>query len=99
MQHLAQVAKSKGVAIESLLDLPSIPPEFEHLWDWYLELYSGQVGRVTFTELKNWSELMLVSLTTEEVTILRSIDEERILVANKENARKNNKSPGPGRQR
>lgn len=58
---------------EELAYIRNGPPEgTEYLLDWYCELRGGEY--LTFTEIRNWTELMNIELTPEEVDVLKQLD-------------------------
>jgi hypothetical protein len=50
-----------------------MPEELQYLWEWYLELRNVE-GALTFTEIRNWTELTKQPLLAWEVDLLRAID-------------------------
>lgn len=44
----------------------------EYLWDWFLEMRSGEP--LTYTEIKSWAELTLQKLMPWEVEVMRLLD-------------------------
>lgn len=70
--HLEQVEKTTGRRPKKLLDQPDCPQELNYIWEWYLEMRSGEL--LNFTEIKSWSELTNQQLLSWEVDILRTLD-------------------------
>lgn len=48
------------------------PESFIYLWQWYIEVKGSE--KLTYTELKNWSELTCVNVEPFEVEILKTLD-------------------------
>jgi hypothetical protein len=53
------------------LVLPELPAAVAHLWEWYLEIQTGE--RLTFGEIKAWAELTGREIAAHEAKALRSI--------------------------
>jgi hypothetical protein len=70
---LIQVWKTLGRKPKELEDQPELPEELQYLWEWFLELRSGE-GMLTFTEIRSWSELTKQPLLAWEVDLLRALD-------------------------
>lgn len=58
---------------QRLANLPEMPEEFRYLWGYYNELQTGEA--LTFTEIRNWSELTCRFITSKEVLILKRLDD------------------------
>jgi hypothetical protein len=70
--HLNQVWKTTGKKPNQLSEQPEFPEELRYIYDWYLEV--KDVKQLTFTEIKNWSELSRTNIMAWEVDILKNID-------------------------
>jgi hypothetical protein len=68
---LIQVEKTTGKKPDLLVQ-PEFSKELGYIWGWYLDMRSGEV--LTFTEIKNWSELTQQKLLAWEVDLIRTID-------------------------
>jgi hypothetical protein len=66
------VWKTLGRKPKELDEQPDFPEEFRYIWDWYLEMRSGDP--LTFTEIKSWSELTHQTLLAWEVDLVRTLD-------------------------
>ena len=64
--------KATGRVPEEIAQQPDLPHELVYLWDWYLEMRTGEP--LTFTEMYHWAKLTQTELGTWEVDLLRSID-------------------------
>lgn len=67
-----QVWKALGRKPKELADQPDFPEELRYIWDWYLEMRSGEP--LTFTEIKSWAELTQQTLLAWEVDLVRMLD-------------------------
>lgn len=56
----------------SELDQPEFPEELRYIWEWYLDLRTGE--SLTFTEISNWARLMRISVLSWEVDLLKTLD-------------------------
>jgi hypothetical protein len=54
------------------LDVPEPPEELMYIWEWWKEMLTND--RLTFSEIKAWSDLLLVQITPLEVEIVRRLD-------------------------
>jgi len=57
---------------QMLKDQPKLDPDWRYLVDWYVEVRGSE--QLTFTEIKNWSELACVNLAHWEVNIIKTLD-------------------------
>lgn len=67
-----QVWKSLGRKPKELAEQPDFPEELRYIWEWYLEMRSGEP--LTFTEIKSWAELTQQTLLAWEVDLVRTLD-------------------------
>jgi hypothetical protein len=67
------VHEKTGKMPQRLANLPEMPGELRYLWGYYNELQTGEA--LTFTEIRNWSELTCRNITSKEVLILKSLDD------------------------
>lgn len=80
---LEHLAKTRGKRPEGL-DGPRIPRAVWHVWEWFLELDrarpSGGMdpGRITFSEIKAWSELTGNKPRPHEIAMIRRLDDLRL---------------------
>jgi hypothetical protein len=51
--------------------LPDLPKRVEYVWDWYLEIANGE--RLTWQEIRSWSELCNKEVTTTEAEAIRKL--------------------------
>lgn len=72
--HLEQVGKTTGKFDERLNKQP--PPLFVYLWTIFTELHNTRKRdqSLSYCEIKAWSELSGISLTPEEVTTIKTLD-------------------------
>lgn len=56
------------------LDVPELPKEGAHVWEWFLELHSARSGPISFTEIKAWSELTGSLIEPWEVRAIKEMD-------------------------
>lgn len=67
-----QVWKTLGRKPKELEEQPDFPEELRYIWEWYLEIRTGDP--LTFTEIKSWAELTHQPLLVWEVDLLRTLD-------------------------
>lgn len=70
--HLKQVEKTLKRKPAQLADQPDFPKELSYIFDWFLELKSSD--RITYTEIRNWSELTYQFPLAWEVDVLKGLD-------------------------
>lgn len=70
--HLEQVYKTTGVKPAQLKAQPPFPEKLRYVYHWYLDV-RGSEG-VTWTELRNWSEMTHQKPLAWEVDLLRTLD-------------------------
>lgn len=74
-----QVERQTGQTPEDL-DGPEIPPQMEHLWEWFLELHGargyGHNGPqpISYGEIEAWASLCNKEPSQWEVKLLRRLD-------------------------
>lgn len=66
-----QVWKTLGRPPKELLDQPPFPEDIGYLWKWFLELQGS--AELTYTEIKNWSELTGREILAWEVDVLKAL--------------------------
>ena len=66
-----QVYKQTGRKPQALAEMPEFPKSMMDLWQWFEELLS--TGPLTYTEIRNWADLMRYKLLPEEVQALRRL--------------------------
>ncbi len=67
-----QVWKTTGVKPKQLVEQPPFPEELRYIWNWYLEMRTGEW--LTFTEIKSWADLTSQSIKAWEVDLIRTLD-------------------------
>ena len=77
-KHLQQVQKTTGKVPRQLAEVPELPESAAYIWHWFWELKGSQP--LTYTEIKNWSELTATPLTPFEVQALVELDRRFIAV-------------------
>jgi hypothetical protein len=90
--HLVSYMKQSGVCPPQL-DIPPIPYEAEHIWDWWLQLQATRPigmasGHITYTEIANWSKLLKINVTDFEVRCIMAVDSAFLSVQNEQHKRK-----------
>lgn len=68
-EHFEGLAK-QGVEVPELQG-PQLPEELKYLYEWFIELWSGQM--ITWTELKAWGEIKGVLPAPWEADLLRKM--------------------------
>lgn len=71
---MLQVQKTTGKKPKAL-EVPDPPQELMYLWEWFLQLFSGQP--LTFSELHAWMQVTRTRVEPWEVEAIRSL--ERVL--------------------
>lgn len=74
------------------LDVPSVPFEIEHVWGWWCQLDSTRqvsmdLCRITFSEIKAWSELYRVEISPFELDCLVMLDTIYMRIRSEQQAR------------
>lgn len=70
-QHRAQIIKTLKRVPEGM-ESPECPEEVYHLWNMYHQI--GNISPLTYTELKNWSELTAHPLAPYEAEMMIALD-------------------------
>jgi hypothetical protein len=70
-EHLRQVAKQTGRTPKEL-NLPEFPVELGYFVEWSSDLIRSEP--LTFTEIKNWSDLTRTFPAPWEVSVLMAVD-------------------------
>jgi hypothetical protein len=55
-----------------LAEVPTAPEELLYLWHWWREMFTGE--RLTYTEMKSFSDLTGANIQPGEVAIIRKLD-------------------------
>ena len=55
-----------------LAELPKAPEELLYLWNWWRDMSTGE--RLTFTEIKSYSDLTRANMQPHEVAVIRRLD-------------------------
>lgn len=71
-EHLKQVEKTLKRKPKQLAEAPPPPEGITYLWEWYLEMRTGEP--LTFSEIRNWSDLTKQELKAWEVDVIRTLD-------------------------
>ena len=76
MEHLEQVERSTG---RQVLPAVEIPPEGEHIWQWFWQLSSKRgggfgPGPLTYTEIQAWIGTTGTIVRPYEIDILNDMD-------------------------
>ncbi|GAA4652084.1 hypothetical protein GCM10023116_43680 [Kistimonas scapharcae] len=71
--HLLKVYEATGKKPKQLAEQPEKPQELDYLLGWFYDLHNATRGQITFTEIRNWSELMHVSVRAWEVEVIRRL--------------------------
>ena len=66
------VCKNGKRNLEELLKLPPLPPSIGYLWGWFAEVKTGE--SITYTEIKNWSEMTGKNIEVFEVEIIMRLE-------------------------
>lgn len=83
--------RATGIASDELLNPPNIPPEFQHLWDWFEDLSQSRINYVgmsfafapiQFSEIKAYLDLIGASISKDELNILKMFDSAFLEVMN-----------------
>ena len=79
-KHLQQVQKAveQTEGTRQLAEVPELPESAAYIWHWFWELKGSQP--LTYTEIKNWSELTATPLAPFEVQALVELDRRFIAV-------------------
>lgn len=81
-KHLSAY-EATGVASNELINLPSVQPEFSHIWDWFTDLSQSRMNYVgmtfafapiQFSEIKSYLDLIGESISKDELSILKMFD-------------------------
>lgn len=77
-QHLVSLWKQTKV-IPPQLDLPPIPFELQHIWDWWEDLDATRqrglaTNPITYTEIERWAFLLKINLDPFEVRCIMALD-------------------------
>jgi hypothetical protein len=77
--HLRSYWRQTGIC-PGQLQVETIPYEIEYIWGWWIELqhtrqpaFSGH-SHITYTEVRNWSLLVDITVTAFEVKCIMEID-------------------------
>ena len=75
------------------LDVPELPFEVVHVWGWWHKLnatrqVSMDLCRITYTEIKSWTELYKLTMSAFELDCLVEIDSVYMSVRSEQTARK-----------
>jgi len=79
-QQLEQVEKTTGVPHEKLLNAPELPEEYQHVWSWFCELFSGEVP--SYQEMQAWSQLTGNIVLPREFNLIRRLARKFLEVEN-----------------
>ena len=71
--HLTKVYEMTGQK-PAELDVPDMPRELSYVWQYYLELKAS--GEVNYLAIKAFSDLMCISLTPSEVSLIMDFEKE-----------------------
>lgn len=71
-KHLEKVWKSSGRQPAQLANKPQLPPDFAHLWQYFLELNTPE--GLSFAEIEAWSKLTRRNVSAFEADVLRKLD-------------------------
>ena len=52
--------------------MPELPEDLAYVWGWWHELYAGVA--LTFSEIRNWSDVTGTPIAGWEADLLRSLD-------------------------
>ena len=63
--------KKNGVKPRELAEAPECPEFWRFLWGWFLELQ--HVEKLTFTEVKNWADIMGRDVLPWQVDVLMNL--------------------------
>jgi hypothetical protein len=79
--HLEQIEATTGVTPAELMNPVELPPELEHVWNWFIELsnsrpagFSG-LEPISFPLIESWMRTTGVAPTRFEVNTIRLIDD------------------------
>jgi hypothetical protein len=78
-EHLLLVEKQTKRTPKELQDLVELPRHMLEVWNWFAELNSTRpvgmaVGAITYTEIKNYFDLMGIDVSPEEVQLIKLFD-------------------------
>lgn len=75
LDHLEALARRTGRR-PTLLDVPPLPPETEHLWSWFITLHPSRPPDrpLSFPEIDAWARLTGETPAPWEVAALRAVD-------------------------
>lgn len=74
---------SSGVASEELQNPPCLSPQFQHIWQWFVDLNSSRFNYIgmsfayapiQYSEIKSYIDLIDESISKDEIKILKMID-------------------------
>lgn len=74
-EHLEQVTKQfqghRPGWVHPDLELPELSPRLAYLWEWFREVQTGE--RLTWLEIRSWSEMTGKELTSFEAKVIRRL--------------------------
>lgn len=70
--HLEQVYKQTGRKPKQLQEIPEFPNEVAYIFNWYMEVRG--LERLTYNELKCWTDLTNTRLLPYEVEVIIKLD-------------------------
>lgn len=75
--------KATGIASDELLNPLNVPPEFQHIFEWFTDLSQSRINYVgmsfafapiQFSEIKAYLDLINESISKDELNILKMFD-------------------------